>query len=166
MANVKIEIDDRGVLDAFNRLIAIGEDPGRALGAVGNVLVNRIREGFNTSTAPDGIPWAPLKSRQGKPLRDKGHLMGSIDYQVEGNSVVVGTNLPYALVHQFGAKIEARSGKVLRFLVEGRPVFVKRVTIPARPFLPTERLPQEWETDCVDAIADVIRRSMDGRGAK
>jgi len=164
LVNIKIEVDNSEVLKRFNDLIAMGEDPAPALNAVGRVLKTRIQDGFITGTAPDGRPWAPLKSRAGQPLVDKGHLKNSIDYRVEGNSVVVGTNLPYAPVHQFGAKIEAKSGKVLRFYVEGRPVFVKRVTIPERPFMPEDRLPADWGTDVIDAIADVIRRSLGDRG--
>jgi len=160
----RIEVDDRNVVDALNRLIEIGEDPAAALAAVGRVLKSKIQQGFQSGTDPTGRPWAPLKSRRGQPLLDKGHLMGSVDYNVEGNSVVVGTNKPYAPVHQFGAKIEAKAGKVLRFFVEGRPVFVKRVTIPARPFLPTEHLPDEWGDDSLDAIGDVVRRNWSGSG--
>jgi len=160
----RIEVDDREVVEALNRLIEIGEHPAPALSAVGRVLKTRIQEGFQSGTDPTGRPWAPLKSRRGQPLRDKGHLMNSIDYNVEGNSVEVGTNRAYAPVHQFGAKIEAKAGKVLRFFVEGRPVFVKRVTIPARPFLPTERLPEEWGNDALDAIGERVRAGWDGSG--
>jgi len=161
----RIEVDDRDVVQALNRLIEIGETPAPALDAIGRVLQTNIQLGFQTSTAPDGTAWEPLKIRQGQPLRDKGHLMGSIDYQVEGNSVVVGTNRAYAPVHQFGATIEAKAGKVLRFFVEGRPVFVKRVTIPARPFLPEERLPEDWGTDSLEAIRGVVRGAWSRGGA-
>jgi len=162
MTSPRITIDDRDVVEALNRLIAIGETPAPALDAVGRVLKTRIQQGFVTSTAPDGRPWAPLKSRVGQPLRNRGHLTNSIDYRVEGNSVDVGTNLPYAPVHQFGAKIEAKAGGVLRFYVEGRPVFVKRVTIPERPFMPEDRLPEDWGTDALDAIGDVVRSRVPG----
>lgn len=155
----RIEVDDREVVEALNRLLEIGESPAPALDAVGRVLKARIQQGFQTGTDPEGRPWAPLKSRQGQPLRDKGQLMGSIDYQVEGNSVVVGTNKSYAPVHQFGAVIEAKRAKVLRFFVAGRPVFAKRVTIPKRPFMPEERLPEAWGADSLEAIAEVVRRN-------
>lgn len=158
----RIEVDDRQVVDALGRLRGTGEDLGPALAAVGRVIKSNIQEGFISGTAPDGRPWAPLKSRSGAPLRDKGHLMGSIDYQVDGNSVVVGTNREYAHVHQFGATIKPVRGRFLRFFVEGRPVFVKQVTIPARPFLPEQALPQEWGTESLEAIAAVCRRAWDG----
>lgn len=159
MMNTKIDIDDRAVTEAFNRLLAIGEDPRQALNAVGRVLKTRIQLGFTTSADPYGKSWAPLKTRQGQPLRDKGHLMNSIDYQVEGDSVVIGTNMPYAPPHQFGAVIEAKGAKALRFFVNGKPVFVGRghkITIPAREMFPLDGLPQDWSDDALQAIRDVI----------
>jgi len=158
----KITIDDRDVVEALNRLIAIGETPAPALDAVGRVLKTRIQQGFVTSTAPDGRPWAPLKSRAGQPLVEKGHLKNSIDYRVEENSVVVGTNLPYAPVHQFGAKIEAKAKPYLKFMVNGHWVQVKSVTIPERPFMPEDRLPADWGTDALEAIAAVVRSRVPG----
>lgn len=161
--NIKIEINDGGVVEALNRLLAIGEDLNPVLNALGQKLEDRTKEGFATSTDPYGRQWAPLKTRQGKPLLDRGQLLGSISYQVEGNSVEIGTNMPYAPTHQFGATIEAKDAKALRFFVDGHPVFVGRghkITIPAREMFPTEGLPPDWETDAMDAIADVVRAAL------
>ena len=163
--NTKIEIQDRDVTEAFNRLLAMGENPAPALDAIGRLLKSKLQLGFITSTDPYGRPWAPLKTRQGLPLRDKGHLMNSIDYRVEGASVEVGTNLPYAPTHQFGAVIEAKGAKALRFFVNGKPVFVGRghkITIPAREMFPTEGLPPDWAADSLDVIGEVLRRAWRG----
>jgi len=157
----RIDIDDGDVVEALNRLLALGEDLSPALSAVGRVLKARIQEGFQSGTDPYGLPWAPLKFRSGQPLLDRGHLMASVDYQVERDSVEIGTNRAYAPVHQFGATIEAR-GRALRFFVEGRPVFVKRVTVPARPMFPLEGLPEDWETDALEAIGEVVRDTWSG----
>jgi phage gpG-like protein len=45
------------------------------------------------------------------------------------------SDLPYAGVQEYGALIQAVRAKYLRFQVEGRWVQVRRVTVPARPFL-------------------------------
>jgi len=164
----RITITHDSVTGGLNRLIAAGAEPARALDPVGRVLKTRIQQGFVTGTAPDGRPWAPLKSRAGQPLRDKGHLTNSIDYRVDGNSVEVGTPFAHAITHQRGAKIEAKPGKVLRFYVEGRPVFVKRVTIPARPIVPEDHLPDAWAKDVLDELHDVFEAAWFGgetRGA-
>jgi len=54
-----------------------------------------------------------------KPLINSGDLLSSIDRQVRGNEVIVGSDMKYAAIHQFGGKA-------------GRG---RKVTIPARPFL-------------------------------
>ena len=51
-----IHIDDRPVIDALNRLFAIGEDPRPALDAIGRLLETKIRQGFDMSTDPYGRP--------------------------------------------------------------------------------------------------------------
>jgi phage gpG-like protein len=156
-----IVIDDTEVNAAFRRLHDLGSDPREALDAVGRVVKSKAQLGFHNGTDPYGRPWAPLKSRAGQPLRDKGHLMNSFDYRVEGNSVVIGTNLSYARVHQDGATIRPKGGGAkdrLRFLVNGRAVFAKEVTIPPREMLPLSGLPADWSEDIVDALLGAIRR--------
>lgn len=155
----RTELELAAAEEAFRRLGDLARDPSEGLDAVGRVLKTKAQLGFHTGTDPYGNPWAPLKSRSGQPLRDKGHLMNSFDYQVEGNSVVIGTNLPYAPTHQHGAVIKPKSADPkgrLFFLVNGVPVFAKSVTIPAREMLPLNGLPTDWEEDAVDALGAVI----------
>lgn len=162
---MKIEIDSRAVTEAFNRLLAVGQDLNPILNALGRKLEDRVKDGFETSTDPYGRPWAPLKVRQGQPLKDTNALLESITHQVDGNSVEIGTSMPYAPPHQWGATIEATNAKALRFFVNGQPVFVGRghkITIPQREMFPTEGLPADWEADSMDAIADVLRASLKG----
>lgn len=62
-------------------------------------------------------------------------------------------------VHQFGATIRPKRGKHLILKPRGfkHPIFARQVTIPARPFLPTERLPEERERDILDILANLLR---------
>lgn len=54
-------------------------------------------------------------------------------YEYEASSA-----LNYAPVHEFGAIIVPRTRQFLRFEINGRVIFAKRVKIPARPYvLPT-----------------------------
>lgn len=159
MIEPRIEIESAEATAAFNRLLQFARDPREGLDAIGRVLKAKVQLGFHTGTDPYGRPWAPLKSRSGQPLRDKGHLMNSYDYQVEGNSVVLGTNLMYAPTHQFGATIKPKGGDPksrLFFLVNGRPVFAREVKIPPREMLPLDGLPADWDADIADAVGKVI----------
>ena len=65
-----------------------------------------------------------------------GNLAQSVLFRVEESRVTVGSNLPYAPVHEFGATIRAKRAPFLRFkTLDGKWHSVKSVTIPARPFL-------------------------------
>jgi len=56
---IKVEITDGGVVEAFNRLIALGENPQGALMGIGEVMQEFTRERFVESTTPYDEPWAP-----------------------------------------------------------------------------------------------------------
>ncbi len=45
------------------------------------------------------------------------------------------SDVPYAGVQEYGAVIQARKARYLKFRVQGRWVQVRRVVIPARPYL-------------------------------
>jgi phage gpG-like protein len=162
MPDIKIEIADSQVREAFNRLIALGEDPAQELESIGRMLKSNIQRGFVGSRDPYGNAWAPLKTRQGMPLVKDGHLMNSIDYQVGGNSVEVGTNKVQGALQNFGGTVTAKNGKSLFFMVGPNKVFVKSVTIPARQFIPTDGLPDDWRDDVLDILRGAIQNAADG----
>jgi phage gpG-like protein len=97
-----------------------------------------------------GPGWAPNVT--GTPLLFKtGRLINSLtlggpgnEADYNGNSMTVGTNLPYARYLQEGTgvygptgrRIVPKSGKVLAFTINGVPVYARSVEgMPPRPFL-------------------------------
>lgn len=81
-------------------------------------IVSTTKENFTGGHGPDGRGWPPLKhgrpggKQAGLPLRDKGLLMASIISAGRGHietltptTLVVGTNLEYAAIHQYGGTI-------------------------------------------------------------
>lgn len=56
---IKIEVHDREVLDAFNRLQAASIDLTPSMRAIGELLIESTKRRFDTSTGPDGERWAP-----------------------------------------------------------------------------------------------------------
>lgn len=167
-----IEVNNSAVLAAFNRLIQVGADMGPVLHVLGEDITQRAKQRFETSTAPDGTPWAPnsdttlrallhsngknftkkgaVSARGGKALAGKKPLIGEsrdlsrqIHPSYSDNSVTVSASPVYAAIQQFG-------GKKSQFpnLWGG---------IPARPFLPVTADGQLYPDEAHDIIAAVNR---------
>lgn len=56
---IRIEINDREVLDALNRLVQAGADLRPAFYEIGEYLIVSTRRRFAEGRAPDGSRWAP-----------------------------------------------------------------------------------------------------------
>ena len=81
------------------------------------VLFNSLSPGQLDGVGPDAV--------YTKPTEDG---VGLQEFELKNNGVIVGTNVPYALYHQFGTS-----------------------RMPARPFLPTGDVPDKWAQDWLDA---------------
>lgn len=140
---------------------------------VGAAALSRVQLGFRASESPYGEAWAPLKIRAGgKPLLDTGRMRSSISYRPSSNGFEIGTNFVGAAVHQFGAEIVPKRGKFLRFRgkIHGRTrrttgwLFARKVTIPARPFMPnaSRGIPPTWLREMDGAGSRFVSRIMKG----
>jgi phage gpG-like protein len=91
--------------------------------------------------AADHLVRVVKKKLSGEVLKVRSNrLRGSIARgPVQGDGkvlqVVVGTNVVYARIHEFGGVIVPKRKKYLRFVVDGKTVFAKRVVIPKRPYI-------------------------------
>jgi phage virion morphogenesis protein len=139
MASVGIEISlegDQTIQAALEAVRRRGLRLHPVMGAIGDMLLNSTKARFETSTAPDGQKWAPIKpatyrnrvrrvqkSRAGKkavgpvsnqPLVDQGYLSHLLSSRPGADSVRVGSSRIYARIHQFGGTINqpAREGSV------------------------------------------------------
>ncbi|MBU1564232.1 MAG: phage virion morphogenesis protein [Proteobacteria bacterium] len=141
-------LDDKEVEATLARLAAKVGNMKPLMTRIGALYERRVLENFKHQSAPDGTPWKALSpvtlmlgltkkkgvkkagglSARGKRylsgkkiLFDKGDLSGSIHFQADATSVMIGSSgsIPYAAIHQFGGKA-------------GRG---QKVTIPARPYL-------------------------------
>lgn len=170
---IRIEIDDRELQQALERLRRRAADLSPVMRDIGELLVERAKQRFATSTAPDGSRWPPNAPatilsyisryggtrRKGGGLTKRGasraagkkpligetrQLMGTLYYQADSDSVTVGSPMLYAAIHQFGG--QAGRGR--------------RVTIPARPYLPVTA-DGRWlgEADR-QAVLDILREAL------
>lgn len=135
-----LALDDVAPRAALGRVVDASADMTPLMDDIGALLVAGAVERIGqTNEAPDGSPW-PKSLRAtlegGPTLHDSGQLMRSINAQPEARSVMVGSNMIYAGVHQEGMTIRPRNGKALVFtLANGETAVVGSVTIPARPYL-------------------------------
>lgn len=112
-----------------------------------------IHERFDKEQSPNGEKWKPLsssrvkqrmkrhKSGNMKILQDTGELRRSIKYQADDEGVIIGSNLNYAKLHQFGGtRTLKREGtykhNYSKTKREGeRYSYQRQIRIPARPYL-------------------------------
>lgn len=102
------DLDDLSALSGIDWAMEQLRDLTDLMDQIGRVLVAGANERIAVSNeTPDGQPWAPSKrvrEEGGKTLLLSSRLRESIKAQPASDHVVVGTNVPYAGVHQRGAK--------------------------------------------------------------
>lgn len=194
MSTFSITFDASGP-EAHLRALGAPSFVGGAVQGIADDLTALVALGFRSGTDPWGNPWKPLAPstirarRKGgagaQILRDTGVLQNSLaSARVSGDTIEIGTAVPYAAAHQDGATIEhaARSIRVrlrkvktesgstaYRFAkdthkrAEAKWGEAKAWTtrLPARPFLPLRGgvvdLPQRW----MDAITTRLHAAID-----
>ncbi|MCA0420481.1 MAG: phage virion morphogenesis protein [Proteobacteria bacterium] len=105
--------------------------------------------------APDGSAWAPNREGRKPILYRSGALARSIDYAISGTRAIIGSGLIYSAIHQFGGTIVPKSATALVFQVGNRMFRVKKVTMPARPYI---GLSGEDRSELVQAVTAYLRR--------
>lgn len=177
MSGITLTIDDTEV----RRLLAGLRERGGNLRPALNVAATMMQQAVRNNFAQGGRPkWLPLKSRDGRPLRDTGRLMNSLTREATQTEARVGTNVVYAAVHHFGAAkgsfgtflhqvqphqriITQAFGRRLRFPVATsvgshiRRAKLPWGDIPARPFMMLE------DTDVTDIRDMLARWIMEGK---
>lgn len=134
---IEIEINNaQEVAIVLERLAQATTHRTPLMRSVAGTMESAVLQNFDVGGRPK---WLGLKYRQGTPLVDTENLMGSITSDYTNDTAVVGTNEPYAAIHQFGGKA-------------GRG---RKAMIPARPFL---KLTPEDEADIMEDIQAYFQR--------
>lgn len=106
-----LKVSSDSISSAFSKLTQRTSDPRPALRSVGEFLLLRTQERFDSEVDPEGKSWAPLAAstlrskRNRKILTESTALRRSIVYRVSDAGVEIGTNIDYASIHQFGGAI-------------------------------------------------------------
>lgn len=115
LADVQITVLD-GASPMIKRLASSLHDFSPVLGTMGLILDRSFKRQFQSSGKPKWKPLAPItvfyrRNHSDKPLLDTGRLMRSYTtrtadgiYNLSSKQLVIGSNLSYAAVHQFGGE--------------------------------------------------------------
>lgn len=116
---IHIEITNEAIMGVLDRLIASGENLHPAMDNVGMAMESIVSGRFETTTDPNGLPWAPWKPStvksypkdgNGRLLNRYGDMLDSLNYQADDMSVVWGFGVPYAIYHETGTEKMDRRG--------------------------------------------------------
>lgn len=123
----------QAVRDLAGRL----RDLGPVREAFGDRLRRSVLQNFDAGGRP--TPWQPSRKKGGQTLVDTGRLKNSVNYQVDGDDVAVGTDVAYARAHQLGVDTQVSVPARLKRHVDGRLLRAgqgtRHMRLPARPFL-------------------------------
>ena len=124
MAGSFVSVDVIGsssLANALNRLMKNVDDSSPALRDIGEHLLESTQDRMSDEVDPQGQAWEPLSvntieqkslsSQSDKILRGYGTLADTLNYQLNGDQLLFGSNMEYAATHQFGrdkANIPAR----------------------------------------------------------
>lgn len=177
MATFNLTVQDQEVQRLLDQLIERAGNPKAALAAIGDDIIERVKQRFATSTDPDGNPWKPnspvtlaifarglgksYRKKSGslnakgeravaskKLLIDTGELEREISSSVSGSTLIVKQSRLFAAIHQFGG--QAGRGH--------------KVTIPARPSMPVHQdgtLYQVEQRLIIDALNEFLMDGLD-----
>ncbi len=179
---IEIKIDAAQVAGALERLAKAAVNASPVMASVAGIMHDAVMENFAQAGRPKWLGLKPATLAQKRklgyseqPLIRRGRLASSITQKSDGNSAIVGTNLKYAAIHQFGGGIDmpARSQQAYfrqgkdgsighRFVRKSQSNFAQwhtrgahSVNMPARPFL---SLTEADEEKIVRKVSDYLRQ--------
>jgi len=154
MFEIEVKLEDN-ITSKLNELQKRLNNLKPVFNQIGYTLIDIVEENFESESFL-GRAWTPLKkstkkqkAKKGyeKILQNRGHLAESIDFKATNDKLILGTNVEYAAIHQFGGD----TGKN------------HSVHIPAREFLPIDEnkeVPRRIKEEILEAIEFYIEKSL------
>ena len=149
---IKVKLDGN-ITEKLTKLQEKVQDLTPVMCQIGYTLIDTVEQNFETESFL-GRPWHPLaestkrqKAKRGyeKILQNRGTLAESIDFVATKDKLILGTNVEYAAIHQFGGD----AGKD------------HQAHIPARHFLPIDEngtMPKKIEDEILEAVEFYVKR--------
>ncbi|HAF44666.1 MAG TPA: hypothetical protein DCK83_06940 [Gallionellaceae bacterium] len=173
------EITESNAVEAFNRLISLGEDPSGVLMGIGEVATEFTKQRFVESADPYGTPWEPnadatlrnvLHGSQ-KNFTKKGNVSARGELVLAGKKPLIGDSK--TLSTQFHSTVLGESVSVTSIAVQAAMQHFGGTKaefphlwgdIPARSYFPDpERgLPEELSQDILGVLRIALQNAVDG----
>lgn len=140
---VSITVDDSQLQAALRRLESSVLDMTPAMRKIAGTLAMVVEDNFEAEGRPRWTPSQRASSEGGITLQQTGRLASSIVTDYDAASVVIGSNVEYARIHQFGG--QAGRGR--------------KVEIEARPYLPVTA-DGDLQPEASDAVLGTVLRHL------
>lgn len=158
MSGVALEITEEGLNEALLKIDGLADAPRHELtDGIGRLVQEQTRRRIEEEkTSPAGAAWQ-ANWRGSSILYETGTLSRSIDYLADNDSIMIGSGLVYARIHQEGGTIVPKAAAALVFRLGDRWVRTGKVTMPARPYL---GLSADNQADVIEAAEDWLGRLL------
>lgn len=146
MTGVRLSVDanTQPVRRGLDLLARAAGDLRPAFEDLGAVLVRSTEQRFVDQVDPEGNPWEPLspatllfKQKKGHGLRIltmRGRLQGSFTFRARSMDLLVGTNVVYAAIHQFGGLLQkAAHSRQVRFRTDAKGQLLSQAQLGIGP---------------------------------
>lgn len=140
---VSITVDDSQLQAALKRLESSVLDMTPAMRKIAGTLAMVVEDNFEAEGRPRWTPSQRASSEGGVTLQQTGRLASSIITDYDAASVVIGSNVEYARIHQLGG--QAGRGH--------------KVELPARPYLPVTA-DGDLQPEASDAVLATVLRHL------
>lgn len=151
MVRVSVGLEDKEVKELFQNLKKKLGNLTPVMKSVGETIRTSVVKNFEVGGRPRWKPSHRAVMEHGQTLVRTGRLRNSISVKAFPDRALVGTNVKYAAIHQFGGKtgatvIRPKNKKALFWPGARHPVKMVRhpgSNIPARPFLLVQD--EDWQ---------------------
>jgi phage gpG-like protein len=134
---MRVTVHSAELQAALRALSNLGRDASPVLRSMGTTLKSITEGNFNSVGARyRPAPWKKKRDGKASNLQQSTTLAKSFALAVTPTKATLSNPTVYAAIHQFGGEIVAKNSPLLRFRSGGRWWSKKKVTIPARPFIP------------------------------
>ena len=148
-ARIEFELDTGKPAARLKQLLNLTDNPRPIFTDIADAIERSVRQHFFDQESPEGDEWIPslrvldagAGGESAKTLINSGRLLESLTATATEHEAIVGTNVIYGAIHQFGGKA-------------GRG---HSATIPARPFLGIGRTEED---EILAIIARHIRQAL------